>query len=291
MNNAAFGIEHPLVTVADMAAVAARYEALGFDPTPLGRHPWGTINRLVMFSDNFIELISVGDASLIEKDPVGGHKFGRRVRDFLEGGDGLSLTALHSKNCVADETAAVARGAASDGLVDFRRAVTLPDGTKDEAVVTLAILPDEQRPNLSVFLCHQHKPHLVWNADWLKHRNGADAITSVTWFAPDPLRHAGRFFQVWGDVALVPHGIRSRTAGGEALLLTEAGVDARFPGMALPDAARGRSPCGVAISVRTADLSAARRFVRQACPEAVEHAGRLLIPASFAGGVVLDIHG
>ena len=56
MANAAFGIEHPLVSVHDIGAVAARYQAIGFDPTPLGRHPWGTVNRLIMFPDNFIEL-------------------------------------------------------------------------------------------------------------------------------------------------------------------------------------------------------------------------------------------
>lgn len=289
MNNAAFGIEHPLVTVTDIARIAANYEAMGFDPTPLGRHPWGTVNRLVMFPDNFIELIAVGNESLIEQDPVGGHKFGRRIRDFLAGGDGLSLTALHSRDCAADERTALSRGAVSDGMVDFRRAVTLPDGVKDEAVVTLCILPGSQTPNLTFFLCHQHKPHLVWNSDWLKHRNGCDAITSVTWYAPDPDAHAARFREVWGNVEAVEDGIRSRTAGGEALFLNEAGFKARFDGMDLPAAAHARAPCGVAISVRTREWAAAASYIRASNLASTIHEQRALIGPAAAGGIVLEI--
>jgi hypothetical protein len=174
-------------------------------------------------------------------------------------------------------------------MVDFRRAVTLPDGTKDEAVVTLAILPDHDHPNLSVFLCHQHRPEFVWNKDWLVHRNTAEAITGVTWFSPQPAAHAERFRQIWGNVRDVPNGIMSKTGGGDALMLDEPGFAARFPGMALPDAARARHPCGVAISVRVRDYAKAEGFVRRACPQAILHEGRALIPASFAGGIVLEI--
>src|SRR5579859_2791974 len=100
MSNGPFGLEHPLVTVHDLEATAARYQRLGFDPTPLGRHPWGTINRLVMFPDNFIELIAIGDPAAIEADPVGGHKFGRLVRESLALGEGLSLLALRSRDAI-----------------------------------------------------------------------------------------------------------------------------------------------------------------------------------------------
>jgi hypothetical protein len=291
MANGAFGIEHPLVTVHDLAAVAARYQAIGFDPTPLGRHPWGTANRLIMFPDNFIELISVADAAAIEADPVGGHKFGRRVRDSLALAEGISLLALHSKDAIADERAALARGAASAGLVDFRRAVRLPDGTRDEAVVTLAILPDEAHPHLSFFLCHQHKPHLVWSPDWLRHRNGADAITAVTYFASAPDAVADRLRQVWGaaNVTPQPGGYRVATAGGLVHLLDRAGVARRFPGMALPAGTDRRAPCGVAISVHSGSFDIARTMALQA-PGAQAAERRVLLPPDYAGGIILEIH-
>jgi catechol 2,3-dioxygenase-like lactoylglutathione lyase family enzyme len=291
MANAAFGIEHPLVTVRDLDAVAARYSALGFDPTPLGRHPWGTVNRLIMFPDNFIELISVADYGAIEADPVGGHRFGRRVRDGLERGEGISLLALHSKDAIGDGRIAEARGAASEGQVDFRRAIVLPDGTSDEAVVTLTILPDDEHPNLSFFLCHQHKPHLVWNPDWLRHRNGADAITVVTYLARDPDAAADRFRAVWGNEALAPQdgGWCVTTAGGLIHVLTDEAIEARFPGMNLPAGAAARAPCGVAISVHSSNFIAAQMRAMQFPGVRVEDR-RALIPPDIAGGVMLEIH-
>lgn len=291
MANGAFGIEHPLVTVHDIEAVAARYQALGFDPTPLGRHPWGTVNRLVMFPDNFIELISVADRTAIDADPIGGEKFGRRVRSSLDLAEGISLMALHSKDAVADEQTAVARGTASAGRVDFRRAVRLPDGTRDEAVVTLAILPDDAHPHISFFLCHQHKPHLVWNPDWLRHRNGAGGISAVTYYAPEPDKVVQRLREVWGAgaVSQQPGGWRADTAGGTLHLLNFAGIAARFPRMALPTGTERRAPCGVAISIHTTTFETARAMALQVAG-AREDSGRVLIPADYAGGVILDIH-
>ncbi|HEX3349953.1 MAG TPA: VOC family protein [Acetobacteraceae bacterium] len=291
MANDSFGIEHPLVTVHDIDAVAARYEALGFAPTALGRHPWGTVNRLVMFPDNFIELIAIGDPDAIARDPVGGQKFGRRVRDRLALGEGISLLALRSPDAATDEQAAVARGAASDGRVDFRRAVRLPDGTQDEAVVTLAILPDEAMPGLTMFLCQQHKPQLVWNPDWLAHPNGADAITAVTYFAPDPLAVMPRAVSLWGESAVMREqdGLRVSTPGGLLHIFDADAIDTRFPGMPLLPEVFARAPCGVAISVHCASFETARNRAREV-RGAVLQEGRVLIPPDYAGGVILELH-
>ncbi len=292
MGNAAFGIEHPLVTVNDIAAVAAQYQALGFDPTPLGRHPWGTINRLVMFPDNFIELIAIGDAAAIEADPVGGHLFGRRVAARLALGEGISLMALRSADIDADEAAAMARGAASAGQVEFRRAVRLPDGTRDEAVVTLAILPDDGQPGLSFFLCRQHKPHLVWNPDWLAHRNGAQAISSVTYLADRPAALIPRLAAVWGAAQVSAHGqgVTVETAGGALHVVDARGFHARFGGVPLPEGAAARAPCGVGIAVRVADPAVAREIASGVSGVVVSEGG-VFVPPALAGGVALELHG
>ena len=290
MGNGSFGIEHPLVTVHDLARVAAQYEALGFDPTPTGRHPWGTINRLIMFADNFIELIAVADAGAIETDLVGGHRFGRRVRDRLATGEGISLLALRSTDIDADEVTAAARGAGTAGQVEFRRAVRLPDGTQDEAVVTLAILPDPVHPGLDVFLCRQHKPHLVWNPGWLAHRNGAEAITAVTYVAAQPAEHRKRLAAIWGESNVQQRSdeIAAQTAGGIFRLVDQAGYDRLFGGVDLPSRTTDRMPCGVGISIRVADLAVARAFAGDVAVTGPD--GRMLIPPGLAGGVALELH-
>jgi Glyoxalase-like domain len=55
------GIDHPLVVVRDLHAVAERYVALGFSTCPPGRHPWGTSMRVVQFEGCSIELMGVYD--------------------------------------------------------------------------------------------------------------------------------------------------------------------------------------------------------------------------------------
>jgi hypothetical protein len=199
--------------------------------------------------------------------------------------------ALHSKDAPGDAAVAVSRGAVLAGQVDFRRAVVLPDGTRDEAVVTLAVLPDDARPRMGFFLCHQHKPHLVWNPDWLVHRNGADAITDVFYVADDPDDAASRLRAVWGAAAVTAQdgGWRAATAGGTVHALTEAAIRARFSGLALPEGVAARAPCGVAISVHVPDLAVANRFAVEVAGVTVEAARILVVPA-VAGGVILEIH-
>jgi hypothetical protein len=144
---------------------------------------------------------------------------------------------------------------------------------------------------LTCFLCHQHKPHLVWNPDWLRHRNGADAITAVTYFASAPDAVADRLRGVWGaaNVTPQPGGYRVATAGGLLHLLDRAGVAARFPGMALPAGSDRRAPCGVAISVHSGSFDIARTMALQA-PGAQAAERGVLVPPDYAGGIILEIH-
>ena len=66
MPNGPLGLEHPLVVSDDLDALAERYRAMGFAPTRKGYHPWGTGTQLVLFPDNFIELMGIDDRLLID---------------------------------------------------------------------------------------------------------------------------------------------------------------------------------------------------------------------------------
>src|SRR5271166_5971183 len=173
MANGPLGLEHPLVASRDLDALAARYRALGFAPTRKGYHPWGTGTQLVLFPDNFIELMGVENRALIDTASPDGFRFGRFIADFLERREGIAMIALHSDDAKADLAAVSARGVSNRGLVDFRRDVVLPDGAKDQAVVTLAMLIDPRETQLSHFICQQHRPEFVWVPDWMQHPNGA----------------------------------------------------------------------------------------------------------------------
>ena len=220
MPNGPLGLEHPLVVSDDLDALAERYRAMGFAPTRKGYHPWGTGTQLVLFPDNFIELMGIDDRLLIDEPSETGFRFGRFIADQLNRREGIAMIALHSEDAAADAAAVTARGVEPDGLVNFRREVTLPDGATDEAVVSLAMLIDWEQPQLSHFICQQHRPEFVWVPEWMDHPNGALAIEQVVYAAAEPDALRQRFAGIWGEHALhdlgtrLPRGNRGRRTAG-----------------------------------------------------------------------------
>lgn len=121
------GIDHPLVTVRNHAEALELYRRMGFAPSPVSYHPWGSVTSLMMFPSNFIELIGVDDPSKFGTNSVNGFCFGRQLGQFLDRGEeGVSLVALHSKDANADHGRMVEAGLDSQGRIDFRRRMTLP---------------------------------------------------------------------------------------------------------------------------------------------------------------------
>lgn len=119
-----------------------------------------------MFPDNFIELMGIEDHRLIDvvtgsAERPGGFRFGRFFADFLDSREGIAMVALHSKDARADLATVEARGVPSAALVDFRRAVRLPDGRTGEAVVTLAMLIAISR---LAFGCAKNDPEHLYRA-------------------------------------------------------------------------------------------------------------------------------
>lgn len=299
MSQAPLGIDHPLVTVRDHPATLENYRRMGFSPSPVSYHPWGTVTSLLMFADNFIEIIGVDDATKFgpknpENGALGDFCFGRFLGDFLDREEGISLVALHSGDARADAAAVVARGLQNRGFIDFRRKMTLPDGTPDEAVVSLALLIDAALPEASHFICHQHRPELIWVPEWQQHDNGARGITSITYLAESPQALAPRLAGLYGEAAL-QHGadlLRVDTGCGEFRVVDAAGAARLFPGAAVPPFDTSR-PHGIAVSVaiRSLDEQAARlrdagiEFARAAAGEAGDS---LLVGAGDSGNIILE---
>ncbi len=289
MPNGPLGLEHPLLVSHDLDALAARYRAMGFAPTRKGFHPWGTGTQLVLFADNFIELMGIENRSLLDVPSPSGFRFGRFIADQLTHREGIAMLALHSDDAQADLATVTARGVATDGVVDFRRAVVLPDGSKDEAVVTLAMLIDPAHPQLSNFICQQHRPEFVWVPDWMRHPNGAQAITRIVYAAPNPQAIRTRFANIWSQAALhdLPYGFRATTHGGELLVLDRPSAEARLAPMPMPDGWLD-TPCAIAITVRAPDIDLVHGIMRRNAVPHVRLQTCVRVPPSHAGNVVLE---
>jgi len=169
--NASFGIDHPLLATNNIESLRNRLIALGFNMTPIGKHPWGTSTSLAMFDGCLLEIMGIYDSTLIDAVPAGDFRFGRHVYEHLQRREGIALTALHSTNSQADAQQAHKAGLRVAGHLEFSREVTLPDGSTDQTKTTLALLPNDAFPRLSFFLCQQHRPELIYVPEWLKHPN------------------------------------------------------------------------------------------------------------------------
>ncbi|KTS78985.1 hypothetical protein NS274_03770 [Pseudomonas oryzihabitans] len=284
-----FGIDHPLVSVRDHAAALANYQRLGFAPSPVSYHPWGTVTSLMMFPSNFIELIGVADPAKFGTGAVDGFCFGRRLGEFLAREEGVSLVALHSTDCDGDHAELVARGLASQGRIDFRRAMRLPDGSPGEAVVSLGLFLDDQLPDVSNFICHQHRPELIWVPGWQQHPNGALGIDALTYVATEPERLAKRWRLLYGKTAVVHNGDSIQVDSGCGLLraLTPEQAAAEYDAVGLPQA-RAERPHAIAIRVAVASLARVREVLSASGIEGMERNGCLQVAPEYCGNVILE---
>jgi catechol 2,3-dioxygenase-like lactoylglutathione lyase family enzyme len=256
------GIDHPLVLVRDIEAARTFYARLGFTLTPVGLHPWGTSTSLAVMQRSALELMGVYDETLIDELAAGPFRFGRHMRDALAEREGLSLVALHSQDTEADAAAMVARGIVSQGPIGFRRRVRPPGHDWDEAVVSLDILLDPALPRVSHFLARQHKPHLLWVPEWMRHANGAYAIAAVTYLAADPAPLLTRLGKMFGTIAERDTGWEIATGQGIFRVLRPEQWHSMFGATPRPVLTEGE-PGGVAVDVAVPAIPPVRELLRQ----------------------------
>jgi len=270
--NAAFGIDHPLIAVHDIDDLRHRLIAIGFNMTPIGKHPWGTSTSLAMFQGCLLEIMGIYDETLIDEVPAGNFHFGRHVCEHLQQRDGIALTALHSANSFADAKFAEEVGFSLSGHLEFGRDVTLPDGSMHRTKTTLAMLPDKSFPRLSFFLCQQHRPELIYVPSWLEHPNSVSGYAGATVLTSDadvgPL--TAKFSSLYGAPKSCDGGVAFETANGEMRLLTRSVIETRngpLPTAIPPE----DEPCIVALDLAYSDGGKLEECLRNSGLEYVRH--------------------
>lgn len=275
-----FGIDHPLVTVRDHAQILTHYRNMGFALSPVSYHPWGTSTGLVMFANNFIELISMDDPSKIKTSDE--FCFGRYIRDFLQHDEGVSLLALHSKDMDGDFGRLSSR-LENQGRIDFRRKIVV-NGLPDEAVVSLAMFLDKEYPRLSNFLCQQHRPELIWVPEWQQHPNGAKAIHDITYIG-DVEAITRRWQAIYGSLVLKQDNCAvADTGAGTLTAMSRKQFSQMYPELVLPVT---QAPVFAAmITVRVERLEDVRSFLHQNHIP-YKQPGGVVVDADYAGNVLL----
>lgn len=261
--NASFGIDHPLLATHDIEGLRARLISLGFNMTAIGKHPWGTSTSLAMFDGCLLEIMGTYDETLLDEMPAGDFCFGRHVYEHLQQREGVALSALHSTNSVADAQRAKSAGFTVAGHLEFGRDVTLPDGKSGRTKTTLALLPDAEFPRLSLFLCQQHRPDLIYVPQWLQHPNKVTGICGINILA-DRSFHAAlkaRFSALYSDVTGIDGGFQCQTANGVIRVLTADVFEhaiGPLPGALHPE----KLPCIVGMDLTMSDPQLMLEFIK-----------------------------
>ncbi|MFM2486149.1 VOC family protein [Celerinatantimonas yamalensis] len=282
-------LDHVLMTVHDYEVSFQNYKKLGFAPSPVSYHPWGTATSFMMFEDNFIELIGVKDASKFGTNAVNGFCFGRQMGKFLEQPeDGISLIALHSKDTRGDYPKLIQKHPYNQGIVDFRREIILDDGTPDEVVVTIGLLIDDDYPQSSGFICQQHRPDLIWVDEWRAHPNGATRIAAVTYGADDLSILKSRWDLDYGEkVVSTKSEVSVQTGSGELRAMTFPQVAKRYEQIDQP-ISHDRKPHPVALTIATKNLQAlaaileTNQLPHQVCVD------RILVSPTVTGNIIME---
>jgi len=159
---------------------------LGFHLTPRGHHTLGSINHLMMFPGEYLELLGLPDNAADLRPELAGAPVGLNGLVFKS--DDIDATYAHLQSV----------GLAGYPPKSFSRPVALSDGTvRDACFRTVAVRPDRFAAG-RLYFCEHVTPDLLWRSEWQFHENGVTGFRELLIVAQDPEIIASRLFRAIG---------------------------------------------------------------------------------------------
>jgi hypothetical protein len=271
------GIDHAVVVVRDIDAARDAWAKLGFQVQPRGFHMrLGTANHLMIFADNYVELIGI-----VEANP-----FNAERRVWLEDGGGLANAALRTDGAALAHAAWTEAGLEPDPVLEFDRAVQI-GGREERAAFRTVRLGRRRAKLLGFFACEHLTPRFVYRQEWTEHPNGVVALAGATIIADDPATDEAYVRRVFGDGAVRRVNDELRIDSGDTPIryMTRERFLAMYPGIVPPRS--GDHPA--LLSFRVAEPAHAQTMLAAQGVTTVAASGsRVLIPPAFAAGVCIE---
>ncbi len=196
-------LDHTVINVkVDMDAAKALFGKLGFTLTPRGYHSHGSMNHLMMFGTDYLELIGIPEGKEIER---------KDLEDAPLGINGVVFKALD-----VDDIYARLQNARFDGDPPkaFHRPVDIDDGQRDAKFRTVTVR-DGVFPGGRVYYCEHGTPELVWRPEWQSHANGVTSMPEFVAVASDADGQVAQFATLLDtDVEMDGNGVRCVTLDG-----------------------------------------------------------------------------
>ncbi|CAF0840240.1 unnamed protein product [Adineta steineri] len=169
-------IDHIVINTQDRIDEAvAFFERMGFITTPRGYHSIGSINHIIVFKTDYLELIGY---------PVG--KSLEQLPQLVQGPAGLTGMALKVDNSDQMRDALIAHGLTPQPTFDLSRPLDLGNGKMADVKFRVTTLKPNSIPGSDVFYCQHITPELVWRPEWQTHTNGCIGMTRLSINVNDP---------------------------------------------------------------------------------------------------------
>lgn len=273
-------LDHLLTYVPDLDQATLAYERLGFQLTPPSDiTAMGIVNRLALMqprtpgSANFIELMSVKDASLLPGP----------MQSILSGAPGIKSMVMMSRDVPAAHTALTARGYPFAEPAHVRREWAIPG--EPSVWPEFDVLLPIPAP-LAFNVCQYHNLELYLRPDWLKHPNGARHVLACLAVSPDPAATGAYFAELFGTQARDDgHGGLAISPAATELVIYDAQAYAERYGHA-PAAQDGPAFAGYRIAVES--LARLRALLADNGVEFQDHPDRLVVGPQFACGNLVE---
>jgi hypothetical protein len=162
-----FALDHVVInTLFEMDRAAGLMAQLGFTLTPRGYHSLGSINHLVTFEHDYLELVGLPSGADVLR------------KDVLESPRGLNGLVFQASDIDACQRTLRDSGLAMLEPQSFSRPVTI-DGVEHLARFRTVRTAPELFEAGRVYYCQHFTPELVWHRPWMSHPNGVRRLSEL----------------------------------------------------------------------------------------------------------------
>ena len=174
-------LDHMVVNVRfDMDRAQTQFRGLGFQLTARGYHSLGSINHLMIFGSDYLELIGLPKDGEVRRKEIADAPVGLNGLVFKS--DDVNSTYAHLQSLGID----------GDPPRSFTRPVDIDGASREASFSTVAVRPGVFAAG-RVYFCQHHTPDLVWRDAWRHHGNGARSTAEFWVVARDPQAEAARY--------------------------------------------------------------------------------------------------
>lgn len=284
--------DHAVLPVESLEISRARYQALGFTVAPDARHPFGTENACVFFSDDtYLEPLAIGQREDCERTATKGNVFTKldQTYRFRVGQTGFSAVAFKSDDADADHKEFQKLGISAGKKLSFGRNFVDAHGNKERASFKLAFAEDDRAPDATFFICQRINTPKVDRSSLTKHSNGVTGIKEIilSEFVPSDFQY---FLQpVIGNRDTPSHsfGMEITSANVNFNVLTPEGLEAMF-GVSRQAPERGLRLEGIVFSADRNTLVAALKKSNAAYKDTGRY---IVVPATDGQGAFFAFEG